>query len=82
MLNRQKQESAKEEEDKFKEERQGQKMLIDKLRDEIEQLKDKLMAAEKEKKEADENREMLRMLYEKNIIDEKGRPYEDGGHES
>ena len=44
------------------------------LKKEVEDLRNELLISESEKLEADKNRDLLAMLYDKKIIDDEGKP--------
>jgi len=72
MLNRSKQDKARErkaEEEKYAQERE---IEIDSLKKEVEKLKNDILIMENENFEADKNKEILSRLFEDQVIDSNG----------
>ena len=57
-----------------KEEKVEMNNQIYQLKKEVEDLRNELLISESKKLEADKNRDLLAMLYDKKIIDDEGKP--------
>ena len=57
-----------------KEEKDEMNNQIYQLKKEVEDLRNELLISESEKLEADKNRDLLAMLYDKKIIDDEEKP--------